>query len=80
MAVASLNCYEVGTYQTEGDLPWHQGKPISIGLTYQPTLALLNHSCDPNTIRFNIGRATLLIASRDIKRGEEVVLKNFHLR
>ena len=72
MAVASLNYYEIGIYETVGNSPWHQGKPIGVGLTYQPTLALLNHSCDPNTIRFNVGRATVLVALRDIKKGEEV--------
>lgn len=75
MAVASLNCYEIGIYETVGNSPWHQGKPNSVGLTYQPTLALLNHSCDPSTIRFNVGRATVLVASRDIKKGEEVKVR-----
>jgi hypothetical protein len=51
MAVASLNCYAIGLYEAAADKPWHAGNPVNLGLSFQPSLALLNHSCDPNVIR-----------------------------
>ena len=74
MAVASLNCYAVGLFEAAPDAPWHTGSPITLGSTYQPTLALLNHSCDPNVIRYNVARANILVANRDIMKGQEVFL------
>ena len=71
MAVASLNCYAVGLFEAAPGKPWHTGAPITLGTTYQPSLALLNHSCDPNTIRYNLARASILVANRDILEGEE---------
>ena len=35
-------------------------------------MGLLNNSCDPNTCRVNVGRATLVYATRDIGEDEEV--------
>ena len=72
MAVASLNCYAIGLFQAAPDQPWHTGVPITLGSTYQPSMALLNHSCDPNMIRYNVGRASILVASRDILKDQEV--------
>jgi len=37
-----------------------------------PTLALINHSCDPNSVHYNIGKATVSVAIKKIKKGEEV--------
>ena len=34
--------------------------------------SLFNHSCDPNTVRVNVGAATVLVAARSIDAGEEV--------
>ena len=45
----------------------------SIGTSVNPTLALFNHSCAPNTARANIGPATLLVATEDIRKGQEVM-------
>ena len=72
MAVASLNCYAVGLFEAPPDKPWHTGSPVTLGTSYQPSLALLNHSCDPNTIRYNLARAIILVANRDILEGDEV--------
>ncbi len=32
----------------------------------------INHSCDPNTCRINVGRQTLLFASRNVPPGTEI--------
>ncbi len=38
-----------------------------------PTLLLLNHSCEPNTLRINTnGNRVLMVAKRKIKKGEEI--------
>lgn len=38
-----------------------------------PTLLLLNHSCDTNTLRLNVnGNQVMMVAKRSIKAGEEV--------
>ena len=52
--------------------PWHAAPLSPVGCALEPTVGLLNHSCDPNTCRVNIGRATLVYATRDIAEGEEV--------
>jgi len=44
-----------------------------VGSALFPTLLLLNHSCDQNTLRLNInGNQVLMVAKRKIKAGEEV--------
>ncbi len=44
-----------------------------VGRSTNPTLALFNHSCDPNYRRVGFGRRTAGFATRDIRKGEEVV-------
>lgn len=73
MAAATLNSYEAGQFETSLDEPWHKGSPASLGCTFKPAIALLNHSCNPNTIRYNIGHATVLVAATDISKGDEVL-------
>merc|ERR1719322_1527420 len=43
-----------------------------IGRATNPTLALLNHSCDPNYRRVSVGRFTLGFATKKILKGEEI--------
>eukprot|EP00093_Oithona_nana_P003709 03709.XXX_1099_2702_1 [CDS] Oithona nana genome sequencing. len=43
-----------------------------IGRATNPTLALLNHTCDPNYRRISVGRQTLGFATKLIKAGEEI--------
>jgi len=44
-----------------------------VGTSIYPTLLLLNHSCEPNTVRLCInGTQELMVAKRNIKKGEEV--------
>ncbi|KUJ11294.1 SET domain-containing protein [Mollisia scopiformis] len=43
-----------------------------IGLCFEPTLALANHSCSPNAVVVFDGRAISFRALSDIKKGEEI--------
>ena len=45
-----------------------------IGSSLHPSVALVNHSCDPNTFRFNMNQTCILIASRHISPGEEITM------
>ena len=45
-----------------------------IGASLHPSLSLVNHSCEPNTFRFNINQTSILIANRHIHPGEEVTM------
>ena len=49
-------------------------KTEPIGSSVSPTIALINHSCGPNTCQANLGPATLLLATENIKKGKEVTL------
>ncbi|XP_023327551.1 N-lysine methyltransferase SMYD2 [Eurytemora carolleeae] len=44
-----------------------------IGSAVFPTLLLLNHSCEPNTIRISgFGNQVVMVAKRKIKKGQEI--------
>ena len=45
---------------------------IRIGRATNPSLALINHSCDPNYRRVNIDNRTIGFAARPIKAGTEI--------
>ena len=45
-----------------------------IGSSLHPSVALVNHSCDPNTFRFNMNQTCILIANRHIPKGEEITM------
>ena len=45
-----------------------------IGSSLHPSVALVNHSCDPNTFRFNMNQTCILIANRHISQGEEITM------
>lgn len=47
-------------------------KPAEVGYGIHPTLALINHSCDPNTIKIQQGGRTVLLAARRLEDGEEI--------
>ena len=47
-------------------------EPDNIGCGINATLAFFNHSCNPNTIKIQRGRMTLLIASEVIRKGEDI--------
>ena len=43
-----------------------------VGLSVRPTVALLNHSCCPNTVRASAGSRVVIMASATIPAGAEV--------
>ena len=48
------------------------GSVYKIGCCLNPSLALVNHSCDPNYARIVIGRRSLAFATRPIQKDEEI--------
>jgi hypothetical protein len=72
MDVCTLNVHEIGEYQTTDYDTSLSGDILTIGSALEPSLVLLNHSCDPHIIRINVGRATMVFAARDIKVDCEV--------
>ena len=72
MEVASMNSHEIGQVECGVGESWMVGQTRPIGCALEPTLVLLNHSCDPTMIRVNLGSSTICFASRDIRAGEEI--------
>ena len=72
MNVASTNSIEVGLFQVDPDKSALEGRVDLVGSSLDVSLGLLNHSCDPNTIRFNSNGRVVLMANRTIAEGEEV--------
>ena len=75
LAVSALNSHELVMYEAPEAGPWSDGGISAsnfVGSAISPTMDLMNHSCDPNTTKFNSGRGLVLIATRDIHEGDEV--------
>ena len=47
-------------------------EPKNVGYGINATLAFFNHSCNPNTIKIQQGKKTVIIASEFIEPGEEI--------
>ena len=45
-----------------------------MGISLNPNLSLVNHSCDPNAFIFHLDKKVLLLASTHIKDGEEITV------
>ena len=45
---------------------------MSIGQVIRPSMAMFNHSCDPNMVRVDRGKYVIAAACTHIKEGEEV--------
>ena len=43
-----------------------------LGTAINPSLALVNHSCDSNCVRFNVNKSSILVAVQHIQSGEEI--------
>ena len=74
MNAASTNSLEVGIYRWHADQAKMEGEVLPVGVSLDPSFALLNHSCDPNTIRINCNGRSILIANRTILEGQEVTV------
>ena len=68
-AIHAFFCQVVGRCSPEQPLAVKD-----IGSVLNPTAArVLNHSCDPNTLRVSFsGHKTAFLARRDIAKGEEI--------
>ena len=47
---------------------WTLNKVVKIGVALNPSLALINHSCDPNYARVVRGKNVLAFATRKIRK------------
>jgi len=75
MEATAFSTNEVCHFEMDEVREWTTGKVTSvIGKTINPTLALVNHSCCPNTARICFQNNTLLVAQKAILPGEEVTL------
>ena len=63
--IQSFNSHSVHEMTT--NFEWEK-----IGTSINPSLALVNHSCDSNAIRCNLNKNSILVAGRHIKEGEEI--------
>jgi hypothetical protein len=70
MRVAYFNTHEMaGLQDGDGDLLQRLRR---IGRATNPSLALFNHSCNPNYRRITAGRRTVGVTVRPIRKGEEI--------
>ena len=68
IAVQCFNAQQVTELAVEkSNYKWE-----GIGAAINTSLALVNHSCDPNTFRFNMNKTAVLISSKHIKAGQEI--------
>jgi len=72
MEVATMNSHEIGQLQGEADVPWLKTNATPVGCAIEPSMVLLNHSCDPSFSRVNQGTSTYCFATKFIKKGEEI--------
>jgi len=71
MRAAYFNTHEICDIEKTGD-KWDQNIIQRIGRVTNPSLALINHSCDPNYRRVSHGRTTYGFASKPILKGQEI--------
>ena len=67
--VTTYNTHQVGERNPQS-LSLLQTQEVGLGV--RPTVALLNHSCWPNTVRCSAGRHVVIMASATIHPGTEV--------
>ena len=72
MRVTFYNTHETTELEKTGP-GWGDNSLQRMGRATNPSLALVNHSCDPNYDRVSYGRVTLGLACKPIAAGEEIV-------
>ena len=65
LRAAYYNTHEVSEVEKTGDR-WSENRCRRVGRVTNPTLALINHSCDPNYHRVSNGNTTFGFATRNI--------------
>merc|ERR1719322_342637 len=73
------NMHAILAEDVSGDSPnnWNKWISKSMGTAIYPTLALLNHSCDPNITKYFDGKKVVVVAGKKIFKGEEVTENYF---
>jgi len=71
MRAAFYNTHETTQIRKTGS-NWENNKIERIGRVTNPTLALINHSCDPNYRRVSTSTRTFGFACKHIRKGEEI--------
>ena len=71
MRCAFFNTHELCEVEKIGD-GWADNNPRKVGKVTNPTLALINHSCNPNYLRVSHGNTTYGFARRSIAKGQEI--------
>ena len=72
MRCAFYNTHEITEVEKTGD-GWSDNNARRVGRVTNPTLALINHSCDPNYLRVSHGSTTYGFAARSIAKGQEIL-------
>ena len=72
LRAAYYNTHEVSEVEKTGE-GWSENRCRRVGRVTNPTLALINHSCDPNYHRVSTGNTTYGFATRNIPKGHEIV-------
>lgn len=71
--VMPCNSHDIAEFETPVLDKFVPGnKKVSVGAGLYPCLALLNHSCTPSFMRCNKGNEVICVASKAIKKGEEI--------
>lgn len=65
--VQAFNSHSVHTVSNTASFDWER-----VGTSLNPSLALVNHSCDANSIRANVNKSSILVAARHIPQGQEI--------
>ena len=65
ICAATYNAHQVHTLQSDFKLE-------RVGTAINPSLALVNHSCDSNAVRFNVNKSSILVAVNHIPAGVEI--------
>ena len=72
MRAAYYNTHECAEVEQVGP-GWADHRQRRVGRVTNPTLALINHSCEPNYARVSRGNTTYGFASRTIPKGAEIL-------
>ncbi|XP_029675383.1 SET and MYND domain-containing protein 4-like [Formica exsecta] len=73
LQLLQFNSHEISELvRPKGEKTLAKAKSIFIGGGVYPTVAMLNHSCNPGVVRYFIGTTMVIRAARTIRAGEEI--------
>ena len=67
MNIQAFNSHSVHAVSNNYKFDWEK-----VGTSINPSLALVNHSCDANSIRANVNKSSILVAAQHIMQGQEI--------